>query len=236
MNGRKNRLSKNMLLLVMALAFLESFFDPEGQSLEFVLGWLVGNVGFYNRKIFLATVFRFLIPQVGIIALWGNYMHENVVFTRTRKSGKILWKYTLQLIWNVTITVVTLEGILCLVYLCKGCKLQSVSTMCSTLGMYCIYINVCLVAINILSLAIQSIFSILVILIGQLVSLEVTYHILQIDKMPRLYYVLPTSPVMFMQKINGCGHLEFYWAIYLLGIIILLFFAGCIYTEHKEFY
>lgn len=182
------------------------------------------------------------MPQFGILLLWGNYIHENVVknydliFTRTRKSYKVLWKYVVRLVINVSVSVLFLETVLFLVYCLKGCNIDSMIGISLDMGLYCIYINCLVVVTNILSLAIKNIYGVMLTLAVQLLLIEETFHLLQAGSVSGIYYVFPTSPAMLMQNMELGNGIKFIWGIYLIGIMGFCFILGCRYTRHKEYY
>lgn len=230
------------IIVLAVIIFLESFISTEKRTLDYIMRWIFGYVGFGSRSLFFSSLLRYLLPQIGILLLWGNYIHENVVmnydliFTRTRKSYKVLWKYMAQLLLKVTITVIFLETFLCLVYLLKGCAIDSLADICLDLGLYCIYIDCLITAVNVISLAVRNIFNVIAILIIQLLLIEVTYHLLQGEFIPRIYYILPTSPVMLINNMELGRGIKLMWAIYLIGITVFCFALGCQYTSRKEYY
>lgn len=232
----------NVFFVLAGIVLLESFFEPGDRSLDYMMRWIFGYIGFNNRNLYFASLMRFLLPQFGILLLWGNYMHENVVsnyeliFTRTRKSYKVLWKYAVHLFINVSVSVLFLESVLFLVYHLKGCKIDSISGIGLDMGLYAVYTDCLLLVINILSLAVKNIYSVMLALIVQLLGLEETYHILEDGTVSGIYYVLPTSPAMLMQNIKLGNGMKLIWGFYLIGIIGLCFMLGCRYTRHKEYY
>lgn len=237
-----DRRNIEMIIVLAVIIFLESFISTEERSLDYIMRWIFGYIGFNNRNLFFSSLARFLLPQIGLLLLWGNYIHENVVtnyeliFTRTRKSYKVLWKYIVQLIMKVTMTVLFLEIVLCCVYLFKGCNIDSLADICLDLGLYCVYMNFLIMAVNVISLAVQNIFSVIVTLVIQLLLIEETYHLLQGESIPSIYYILPTSPIMLINNM-GLGHgIKLIWGIYLAGITIFCFIMGCQYTSRKEYY
>ena len=237
--GRRNI---EMIIILAVIIFLESFTSPEQRSLDYIMRWIFGYIGFGNRNLFFSSLARFLLPQIGLLLLWGNYMHENVVtnyeliFTRTRKSYKVLWKYIVQLLIKVTMTVILLETVLCLIYRLKGCNIDSLADICLDLGLYCVYMDCLIMTVNIISLAVRNIFSVIITLVIQLLLIEETYHLMQGDGIPKIYYLLPTSPIMLINNM-GLGHgIKLIWAIYLAGITVFWFIIGCWYTSRKEYY
>lgn len=237
--GRRN---VNIIIILAIIIFMESFITPEERSLDYIIRWIFGYIGFNSRNLFFSSLIRFLFPQIAILLLWGDYIHENIVtnyeliFTRTRKSHKVLWKYIAQLALKSTLTVAFLETVLCFIYLLKGCRIDSVFDICFDMGLYCIYMDFLIIAVNIISLALSSISSVIIVLVIQLLLLEKTYHILQGDVISKIYYILPTSPVMLVNN-AGLGHgIKSIWAVYLVAIAVVLFIAGCQYTSHREYY
>ena len=237
-----DRRNIEMIIVLAVIIFLESFISTEQRSLDYIMRWIFGYIGFNNRNLFFASLARFLLPQIGILLLWGNYIHENVVtnyeliFTRTRKSYKVLWKYIVKLLVKVTMTVLFLELVLCFVYLLKGCSIDRLAGLCLDLGLYCIYMDCLIMVVNVISLAVRNIFSVIITLVIQLLLIEETYHLLQGESIPSIYYILPTSPIMLINNM-GLGHgIKLTWGIYLVGITVFCFIMGCQYTSRKEYY
>jgi hypothetical protein len=237
-----DRRNIEMIIVLAVIIFLESFISPEQRSLDYIMRWIFGYIGFDNRHLFFSSLSRFLLPQIALLLLWGNYIHENVVtnyeliFTRTRKSYKVLWKYIVQLMIKVTMTVLFLEIVLCFVYMIKGCRIDSLADICLDLGLYCVYMDCLIMTVNVISLAVRNIFSVIITLVIQLLLVEGTYHLLQGGAIPLMYYILPTSPIMLMNNM-GLGHgIKLAWGIYLVGITVFWFIMGCQYTSQKEYY
>lgn len=231
-----------VIVVLIIILFFESFIEPGDKSLEYVLGWILGNIEFGSRNLFLASLVRFLIPQIGILFLWGNYLHENVVknyeliFTRTRKSGKVLTKYVTELLMRVTGSVLFLEIGILIVYSMKGCTIDSMQNFLFELFIYCIYTVSLVLVVNMISLATKSIYGILIIFAVQLFQIEVMYHLLQNETVSKVYYLFPASAVMFTKNIQMGCNIKFGWILYLLGIMALCFLVGCRYTSYKEYY
>ncbi len=237
-----DRRKVEIILVLAVVVFLESFISPEQRSLDYVMRWIFGYIGFESRHLFFSSIVRFLLPQIGLLLMWGNDIHENVVtnyeliFTRTRKSYTVLGKYIAKLFLKVTLTTLFLETVLCVIYLGKGCQIESFVHICLDLGLYCIYMDCMILAVNILSLAVKNIFCVILALAVQLLLFEGTYHLLQGETISKIYYVLPTSPIMLTRNV-GLGYgMKVIWGIYLVGIIAILFVAGCQYTSRKEYY
>ena len=218
------------------------FISPDQSSLDDVMRWIFGCIAFGNRSVFISSIIRFLLPQVGLLLLWGNYIHENVVvnyeliFTRTRKSYKVLGKYIVRLFFMVTGTVFSLEVILLGIYLLKGCLIDSWFDLMLDLGLYCVYMDGVIIAVNILSLAIRNIFSVILTLVFQLIMFEATYQLMQESFLSSIYYFMPTSPVMLVNNVGLGRGLKLIWGICLIGIAVLWFILGCQYTSRKEYY
>ena len=237
-----DRRTIEIIIVLAVIIFLESFISPEQRSLDYIMRWIFGYIGFGSRSLFFSSLARFLLPQIGLLLLWGNYIHENVVtnyeliFTRTRKSYKVLRKYIAQLFLKVTVTVLFLEAVLFLIYLLKGCGIDSLTDLCLDLGLYCVYMDCLIIAVNVISLAVRNIFSVIMTLVAQLFLIEGTYQLLQGESIPPIYYILPTSPVMLINNV-GLGHsIKLTWGICLIGITVFWFILGCQYTSRKEYY
>ena len=90
--------------------------------------------------------------------------------------------------------------------------------------------------VNVISLAVRNIFSVIIILAIQLLLIEETYHLFQCESIPKIYYILPTSPIMLIHNM-GLGHgIKLTWGIYLAGITVFWIIMGCQYTSCKEYY
>lgn len=232
----------DVLIVLSFIILLEGFIEPGDRSLDYIMRWVFGYIGFNNRNVFFSSFIKFLLPQFGILLLWGNYLHENVVinyeliFTRTRKSYKVLRKYVVQLLINVSVSVLFLETALFVVYRLKGCNIGRFTGLCLDMLLYCIYMDCLIVVINIISLATKNIYGVILTLVVQSLLIEVTYHLLQGRSVSGIYYVLPTSPAMLMQNMELGNGIKLMWGICLIGIMGLCFMLGCRYTRHKEYY
>lgn len=231
-----------IVIVIVAIVFLESFIRTDTRIIDDIMRYIFGYISFYNRNIFLASIIKFILPQIGIFLLWGNYIRENVVvnyeliFTRTRKSSMVLWKYMVQLVMKVSITVIFMEVLLYVIYFLKGYYIESFSAICLDLGLYCIYMLCLLGVTNIISLGVPNIFSTVIVLIIEFIFLEITYHLLQNEDIPQVYFFLPTSSVMLVNNVGTGYVIKLLWAVYLIGIFGLCFIFGCWYTNRKEYY
>lgn len=231
-----------IVIVISTIVFLESFICTETKILDDVMRCIFGYIGFYNRNVYLASMIKFILPQIGIFLLWGNYIYENVVvnyelfFTRTRQCKKVLRKYMVQLVIKVSMTVALMEALLVIVYFLKGYRIENLSAICMDMVLYCIFMICLLVVANSISLGVPNIFSTVIVLIIEFIFLEVTYHLLQGDDIPQMYFWLPTSSVMLVNNAGTGFGIKILWAVYLIGISGLCFLGGCWYTNRKEYY
>lgn len=242
---RENNIDFKKIEFVIVLAliiFFESFYDVDDLSINEIMKQIFGGVIFLNHNYFLVTVIRFLLPQFGIILLWGNYFYSNIVtnyeliFTRTRKSYIVLSKYAVKLFIYVFTTTIFLEIVLIFVYLYKGGRIHSFSDICIDLILYCFYIVCITLIVNIISLAIKGVYSVSIVFAILLFLLECTFRLVGEEGVNKVYYLLPTSPALLMQNAEIKNEIKIILGIYLIGIMVISFFLGCIYTHHKEYY
>ena len=101
-----------LMLVLMIVVFFEGFMDLKKPSLNLVVGWIFGYVNLSRHDLFVVSLLRLIIPQITILFLWGDFIHENLVknyqliFSRTRKTHSVLNKFFSQLLINVTITTI----------------------------------------------------------------------------------------------------------------------------------
>ncbi len=232
-----------LMLVLMIVVFFEGFMDLKKPSLNLVVGWIFGYVNLSRHDLFVVSLLRLIIPQIAILFLWGDFIHENLVknyqliFSRTRKTHSVLNKFFSQLLINVTITTILMEMLIVLLYMLKGYKVSNPVDLFLDLSIYCIYINGLLVFVNGLSLGVNCIYGVIIGLTLQIISFEVDYNILQGDMAvrPKIYYICPTSPIMFIENIGINLRSKIIWCLGLVGLTAIFYIVTCICTKRKEF-
>lgn len=233
---------KAMLICIVGIVFMESFLDVESKEIGEVVKIVFGYVNFNNSNVFLISIIKFLLPQIGIFIIWGNYFDENIlknetiIFIRTRKTRKIIWNYMLELIYGVCIMTILLELGVYIVYMLKGYQVGSMKELFVDLVLYALFEVFAVFLMNILSLIMKIMYGVIVVLFLQATWLESIYAIQDNTSLEKLYYIIPSSSVM-LYKNQGVGdEYKIFWCVYLLCMIGLLFVCGCIVMKRKEFY
>jgi len=237
LNGRV----RGLLLVTITLIILESFLELENKSIDTVLSYVFGYIAINNYNIFLRSLITFMLPQIAVALIWGNYFDDcilgnaNVIFTRTRQVGKILQKYTIELALGVSTMTAMLMGGLSTVYFLKGYHVYDARMMIENCILYLIYMNLFIMVINFISLSINVMYSVLFVFIIQLGFLQCIYMIQKEVLAPSLYYFLPASPsIMFLNGGINQG-IKLIWMIYMIGLMFIVHLIGCMVMKKKEF-
>jgi len=232
---------RGICLSIIAITVLESFYQIADHNMNFVIGRVFGYVAFENYNLFLSSIIMFLLPQLGILLIWGNYFDENIVensdiiFTRTRIAARIVWKYILELHIGVTIMTAALEISICTVYWLKGYQADDLYRLLADLLVYIAYMNLLAVIVNVLSLVIKIMSSILATLSLQLVALQCIYMMQNSPSLKEIYYALPTSAVLMYWNQSISCQVKSIWIAYICIIILLVEIMGCMAIKKKEF-
>ena len=232
---------KGIFFVLGILILLESFIEFPELDLNAVVRYVLTYVDFCNHKKFLTSIIKFLIPQIGVLLIWGNYFHENIVknnniiFTRTRKMERIIWRYIKELFLGVTVMTGVFELGICLIYLLKGNCSDNVGSLLVDLWIYNMYMNCILIITNLLALFIKEIYSILIILSIQLISLEMIYTLINKEVLNKVYYLIPTSSVLLSKNAEMGNSCKIGSGLYLLLLIMVTILLGCAMARKKEY-
>lgn len=230
-----------VIACLAVLVFLKSFYSLEEKTIETVFIRVFGFVRFDNSNVFFISVVQFLLPQIGMMLIWGNYFDEtitknvDIIFTRTRKAGSVVWKETIQLILGVAITTACLEGGVCAVYKGKGYHISNGKSLLINAVLYIVYMMFVLLLANILSFLVQLVYSIVLSLFLQLLALEIVFTTEGTSMQNKWYRFNPVSAVMFLKNQNNRHPYGVFWFCYLTVLMLILVGTCCFVTRKKEY-
>lgn len=232
---------KVLLFISIVVMILESFLELENKSIDEMIGYVFGYIAIGNYNVFLRSLITFMLPQIAILLIWGNYFDDcilgnaNIIFTRTRQVSKVLLKFTMELILGVSITVILLIGGLSIIYFMKGYRVYAVIETIENCVLYMIYINLLVITVNLISLSINVMYSVLSVFTIQLGFLHCIYMIKTEILSSNLYYVLPTASSMMFFNNEITNRIKIGWLIYMIALMLILYFISCAIVKKKEF-
>ena len=227
-------------IVIILLVLFESFLEYSTLDLNGISHFVLGYVGFQNRGVFFASVIKFMLPQLGALLIWGNYFEENIlknssiIFTRTKKASKIVWKYTKELITGVLLTMVLFEVGICCIYYLKGYRSENLYSLLLDLVIYAIYMITVLVITNVLSFVCRNMYGVCIVLFLQLVALEYLYPIYKEGE--RICYGVPTAAILLVHNAEVNYKCKLAWCGYLAVIMFFSILVGTVIVKRKEIY
>lgn len=229
---------------IICITFLESFqMLSDSSDLGDMFRRIFGYIYFGNYNLFLSSIIRFLLPQLGVLVIYGNYFEHKVIqnstiiFSRTRKVYKIIFQYTLELFLGVSVMLIVLYGLVGIRYVCSGYRVVHIGALGLDLLLYLMYMNMILVVTNVLSLIVDTIYSVSLILVLQLLGLQFIYFLKSSMQLEQLYYFIPTSTSLLESNVGISNDIKLIWLLYLLGISSMsIAIIGGYLKKYKEFY
>ena len=229
---------------IICISFLESFqMLSDSSDLGDMYRRIFGYIYFGNYHLFLSSIIKFLLPQLGVLVIYGNYFehkiiqNSSIIFSRTRKIYKIILRYTMELILGVSMMLIALYGFVGIRYVCSGYQVVHMGVLVLDLLLYLMYINMILVVINVLSLIIDTIYSVSLILVLQLLGLQCIYFLKSSTQLEQLYYFIPTSVPLLESNVGMSNDIKVIWLLYLIGIASMsIAIIGWYLKKYKEFY
>lgn len=232
---------KGILYSLLVVGTLLCLISTGDKSINGLIGKVFGNIRFNNYNDFLSSMPLFYLPQLGIIIIWGNYFDESIlanssiIFTRTRKVKKVMVRYILEMIVGVFIMTLCLEGVLLMVNIMRGYRLHNFDSLVMDLLLYILYMIFLVLVINVISIIMNVMYSVIVALSMQLIFLYTIYMVQNEFLSRKIYYLLPTSSILFFENFQLSIWKKGFWVIYLLTLILMLCVTSCKLIEKKEF-
>ena len=218
------------------LGIMEAYSTPSGsKNFPVFFNMAFGYVSFDSYEWLMASTIKWIMPQFALLFFWGDYIedrlvhHLNYILTRTNHLARYVWSVYLKLLAIVVVACVMLYLAAAIVASSQFEHLTLSFSILWNMMTYLLYLYLILLFINVMSISIKAIYSVLIVIGGQLVSLTTTKLIFD-GKLPSsLYPFAPTSNVLFSYN-QG----KLYPAFLLGAAILIVFILNLTLLRRKE--